>query len=86
MHIALESAVGQKAEGAGHLDGIIETPQLDVGLSDNSYSCRAATGNFPSMAARVTGWWRPTILACWSPVGKATSSDAIRPASVPARR
>ena len=40
----------------------------------------------PSIAARVTGWWRATILPCRSPVGKATSTLARSPTHTPVRR
>ena len=46
MHIALKSAVSEKAERAGHLDGIVKTPQLDVRLSYNRYARHFAPAEF----------------------------------------
>jgi hypothetical protein len=59
---------------------LIQVERGEWSLPWPSGSRRDPTGpptNLPSIAARVTGWWSPTIRACWSPVGNATTTEAI---------
>ena len=41
--------------------------------------------NIPSMAANAGGWWRATLCAERSPVGKIISTQRTRPATTPIR-
>src|SRR5215469_11190202 len=39
VHITLESAIGEKTECTGDLDGIIEPAGGNIGLPNNGYTC-----------------------------------------------
>ncbi len=42
--------------------------------------------NIPSIAANVAGWWRATMRACSSPVGKICSVQKITAPTTPIER